>query len=42
MLMDVLNSGLEVIGAEDFGDTRVGNLRLTSNNIRLIADRAFR
>ncbi|XP_063868712.1 chaoptin-like [Scylla paramamosain] len=41
MQMDVLNSGLEVIAEEDFGDTRVSNLRLMSNNIRLIADKAF-
>ncbi|KAG7172303.1 Chaoptin-like 1 [Homarus americanus] len=39
--MDLVNSGLEVIADGDFGDTRVGNLRLMSNSIRLIGDKAF-
>nr|XP_045584572.1 chaoptin-like [Procambarus clarkii] len=39
--MDLVSSGLEVIADGDFGDTRVGNLRLMSNNIRLIGDKAF-
>ncbi|XP_071533425.1 uncharacterized protein [Panulirus ornatus] len=41
MQVDLVNSGLEVIGDGDFDDTRVGNLRLMSNNIRLIGDKAF-
>lgn len=40
--VDVVNAGLELLGAEDFDLTRVRNLRLMSNNIRRIGSKTLR
>ena len=40
--MDIVSSGIEVLRDVDFGNTKVENLRLMSNNIRSIQDDTFR